>query len=119
MDQRKEIGRRGEDIAAKYLLSKGWELVARNWSSRFGELDIVANDGLQLIIVEVRTTTSNQYGLGFQSVQYRKQQQVRKLAQQFIGRQQLEHLPIRFDVISVLLSKDRKFVDLQHLEGAF
>lgn len=119
MDPRKEIGRRGEDIAAQYLAAKGWELVARNWSTQLGELDIVANDGLQIIIVEVRTTTSHQYGLGFQSVQYRKQQQVRKLAQQFIQNQRLEHLPIRFDVVSVLLSKDRRFVDLSHLEGAF
>jgi putative endonuclease len=117
--QRKEIGRRGEDIAAQYLVSKGMELIARNWSTKFGELDIVAHDGLQLIIVEVRTTTSTQFGFGFQSVQYRKQQQVRKLALQFISKQKLQHLPIRFDVISVLLSKEREFVDLNHLEGAF
>ncbi|WP_028778296.1 YraN family protein [Shimazuella kribbensis] len=117
--QRKAIGQRGEDIAAGYLVSKGWELIARNWSTKLGELDIVANDGLQLIFVEVRTTTSNQFGLGFQSVQYRKQQQVRKLAVQFMQKQKLEHLSIRFDVISVLLTKEREFVDLNHLEGAF
>ncbi|MCH5584986.1 YraN family protein [Shimazuella sp. AN120528] len=119
MDKRKEVGRRGEDIAAQYLVSKGWGLIARNWSTNLGELDIVAHDGLQLIIVEVRTTTSNQYGLGFQSVQHRKQQQVRKLALQFISQRRLGHLPIRFDVVSILLSKNWEFVDLNHLEGAF
>jgi putative endonuclease len=119
IDPRKETGRRGEDMAAGYLVSKGWELVARNWATNLGELDIIANDGLHVVFVEVRTTTSNQFGLGFQSVGYRKQQQVRRLATQFLQQQHMEYLPLRFDVISVLLSKEREFVDLQHLEGAF
>jgi putative endonuclease len=119
IDPRKETGRRGEDMAAGYLVSKGWELVARNWATNLGELDIVANDGLHVVFVEVRTTTSNQFGLGFQSVDYRKQQQVRRLATQFLQQQQMGDLPLRFDVISVLLSKEREFVDLQHLEGVF
>lgn len=119
MDPRKGIGQTGESIAAQYLVTKGWELIARNWSTQLGELDIVAYDGLQLIIVEVRTTTSSQYGYGFESIQHRKQQQVRKLALQFISQQRWEHVPIRFDVISVLLTKDKEFVDLKHLEGAF
>jgi putative endonuclease len=118
-DLRKEIGRLGEDAAAEHLLSKGLQLIVRNWSTKLGELDIVADDGTQLIFVEVRTTTSLQYGLGFQSVNYRKQQQVRRLAVQFVQQQKWGHMPIRFDVISVLLSKERKLTSLEHLEGVF
>ncbi len=119
IDPRKEIGRRGEELAADHLVTKGWQLIARNWSTKLGELDIVADDENQLIFVEVRTTTSQQYGLGFQSVNYRKQQQVRRLALQFLQQMDYQHLPIRFDVISVLLSKDLQLVTLEHLEGAF
>lgn len=118
-DIRKVIGRRGEELAAEYLITKGWKLIARNWSTKVGELDIVADDGTQLIFIEVRTTTSQQYGLGFQSVNYRKQQQVRRLALQFVQQQNKGHLPIRFDVISVLLSKEGQLIDIKHLEGVF
>jgi putative endonuclease len=118
-DRRQAIGQTGEDMAAQYLVSKGWQLIARNWRTKRGELDIAAHDGLQLVIVEVRTTTSQQFGLGLESVGTRKQEQVRRVAMEFIQQHNYAHLAVRFDVISVLLSKDREFIDLQHLEGVF
>lgn len=82
MDQRKETGRIGEKIAAEYLQNKGWRIVDRNRSSRLGELDLICEDGNSLVFVEVRTTCGKQFGFGFQSVDFRKQQKVRRLALQ-------------------------------------
>lgn len=71
-DMRKETGRIGEQIAVDYLQEKGWHILHRNWSTRLGELDIIAREGKTVVFVEVRTTTSIRFGYGFQSVDVRK-----------------------------------------------
>ncbi|MGA9173468.1 MAG: YraN family protein [Thermoactinomyces sp.] len=118
-DRRKEVGRLGENIAAHMLLEKGYVIVERNWTSRLGELDLIAQKDQQLVVVEVRTTCGGRYGYGFQSVDFRKQQKVRRLAIQYIQQKQLEHLPVRFDVVSVLLDRELNPLQIEHIEGAF
>jgi putative endonuclease len=119
IDQRREIGRIGEDAANNYLKAKGYTILARNWSTKLGELDIIATDQEAIIFVEVRTTTSNQFGYGFQSVDFRKQQKVRRLALQYVQTKKLSGKLIRFDVISVLLGSDRKVQEINHIPAAF
>lgn len=118
-DRRKETGRIGEQWACRYLEKKGWTLLERNWRTRIGELDIIARNQEQIIVVEVRTTRHNRFGLGFQSVNSRKQHQVRRLAAQYIQLKGLQDVPLRLDVISVLLSPSDRPIRLDHLEGAF
>lgn len=118
-DRRKEVGQAGENAACKYLTGKGWTILDRNWTTRFGELDLIARDGEQLVIVEVRSTSGEQFGLGFQSVDFRKQQKVRRLALAYIQQKRLANLPLRFDVVSVLLDRDQVPVRIDHIEGAF
>ncbi|MBA4494707.1 YraN family protein [Paenactinomyces guangxiensis] len=118
-DRRKQVGKAGEDEAAQYLLKKGWEILDRNWSSRLGELDIIARNREQVVFVEVRTTSGARFGFGFQSVDIRKQQKVRRLALQYLQQKRLEHVPVRFDVVSVLLDRNRVPVQMDHIEAAF
>lgn len=118
-DPRKMVGRRGEEVASLYLVEKGFVIVERNWHTRQGELDLVAQKENQLIFVEVRTTSSNRFGYGFQSVDHRKQQKVRRLALQYLQQRRLFHMSIRFDVISVLLNEQLIPVRIDHIEGAF
>jgi putative endonuclease len=118
-DRRKEVGRMGEKLAADMLRDKGYEIVERNWASRLGELDLITQKDGQLVIVEVRTTCGGKYGYGFQSVDVRKQQKVRRLAIQYIQRKQLGHMPVRFDVVSVLLNRELLPRQIDHIEGAF
>ncbi|SEN14062.1 YraN family protein [Lihuaxuella thermophila] len=118
-DRRKEVGQAGEDAACKYLTGQGWTILDRNWTTRFGELDLIARDGEQVVFVEVRSTSGGRFGFGFQSVDFRKQQKVRRLALAYVQQKRLEHLPIRFDVISVLLNRERVPLQIDHIEGAF
>lgn len=118
-DRRKETGRAGENAAAHYLTEKGYTILERNWSTRLGELDIIASEKEQIIFVEVRTTSGVRFGFGYQSVDIRKQQKVRRLALQYIQQKRLEHLPIRFDVVSVLLDRGISSIQIDHIEGAF
>ena len=118
-DCRKTIGHVGEKLATIYLKGKGMVILHRNWSTRLGELDIIAKEGDTVVFVEVRTTTGTRFGYGFQSVDYRKQQKVRRLSLQYVQHHRLESNPMRFDVVSVLLHKNQELDGIQYIRGAF
>lgn len=119
MDTRKMTGQRGEKIAQAFLRQQGWTILDVNWRSRIGELDIVAipPDKPCLVIVEVRTKRSTRFGTAAESVDYRKQQKVRRLGLQYAQRHRLLDMPLRFDVVTVTLSSGKP--DIVHIPGAF
>lgn len=80
MDKRKETGQFGEDLAAKYLKKKGYELVERNWRTRAGEIDIIAKKNAVIYFVEVRTKSTEEFGSPLESITPRKQAQIKKMA---------------------------------------
>lgn len=119
-DRRRETGRIGEAHAVRRLRRQGWQIIETNWRTRLGELDIIARDGDGiLVVVEVRTTRSRRFGYGFQSVDFRKQNQVRKLALQYAQLRGWGDEPMRIDVISVLLSPRDEPERIDHVRGAF
>jgi putative endonuclease len=78
--RRRQLGRQGEDLAATWYEKRGFEVVARNWSCRAGELDIVACKGSQYVFCEVKTRSSGAFGLPVEAVDARKQARLRRLA---------------------------------------
>jgi putative endonuclease len=68
MAEKDDLGRRGEDEAAAYLEGLGWRVVDRNWRCPRGEVDIVALDGTELVIVEVKTRRGRGYGHPLEAV---------------------------------------------------
>ena len=117
---RKQIGQLGETLAAEYLQNKHWHIKERNWRCRSGELDIIAEDGDTLVFVEVRTRrNTGMFGSPQESVNWRKQQQVRQTAVAYLYRIGMPNRTIRFDLVSVLLSTSEDFISLDHLEHAF
>ena len=120
-DTRKAVGAHGEAVAAAYLARQGYQVLARNWRRAGGEIDIIAATGDTLVFVEVRTRSSRAYGSGEESVDWRKQRQVRKVAALFLSEAgSLRYRRFRFDVIAVQV--DRRTADvlaLRHLQDAF
>ena len=110
------LGRRGEDAAALLLAGEGWTLVARNWRCREGELDIVAVDGADLVVVEVKTRSSELYGHPLEAVDDRKRRRLLRLAAAWAA----EHpghargRRLRVDAIAVTGRSPETFV-LEHL----
>lgn len=119
MDKRIQLGRLGEQAALSYLVTQGYRILEQNWRCRAGELDLIAEIGTTLVFIEVRTRSSYSFGTPFESVDYRKQQKVRKLAQIYLNYgSTLADQDLRFDVISVQLdASGRPAID--HLSGAF
>lgn len=119
-DRRKQTGNRGEDIAAAYLEQKGLRLLARNWRKASGELDIIAAHGSTLVFVEVRTRSSHSFGSGEESVDQRKQRQVRRMAALYLSECGAVQRRYRFDVIIVdLTGPGRALREIRHYPNAF
>lgn len=115
-DDRKEWGRRGEEQAAEYLRSKGYRILYRNYRTRTGEIDIIAESEGVIVFVEVRSKRSTRFGRGAESVDFRKQNRVRQAALFFLSQKGLLDRRIRFDVIDVFFAPAPQIL---HLESAF
>ena len=114
------LGRWGEALAADYLRRHGYEIVAAGWRCRFGELDLVARDGIYLCFVEVKLRRSTAFGTAAEFVDGRKQQRLRTTAQLYL-QQNPTRLQPRFDVIEVLAPQgmETKAPKIRHLAHAF
>ncbi len=97
----KRIGDAGEDLAARHVQGLGWRVLARNWRGRFGELDLVAEDGSTVVIVEVKARASRSHGLPEEAVDSRKQGRLARSALEFLRARGLSDRPVRFDVAAV------------------
>lgn len=119
-DSRKQKGAAAEELAAAALIEKGYRVLDRNWRCRFGELDIVAETGETLVVIEVRSRSGTaSFGTPSESVNARKVMQVRNTAQQYVHHKRYYERPIRFDVISIILRPDLTPVSMDHIENAF
>jgi putative endonuclease len=117
-DDRKRIGERGEDAAAAYLERAGMTIVERNWRCKSGEIDIIALDGEQLVLVEVKTRRSTGKGMPEEAVTPAKQRKYARLAAAYIQHAGLASPSVRFDVIALLVvAEDRAL--LRHHRAAF
>jgi putative endonuclease len=95
-------GRKGERIACRFLLKQGFDILARRYRSRSGELDIIAYEGDTLVFVEVKTRRSSKFGEPWEFVDWQKQQILRRTAEDFIADHDLGQYAYRFDIVSVL-----------------
>ena len=107
----RELGHLGEDYACQWLRQRNWKILARNWRSRFGELDIIALDPeATLVFVEVKTRRTGRFGSPEQAVGPRKQTHLRRAAVQWLISHDRDpgarHRGTRFDVISLSVKSD-------------
>ena len=116
MTTRKQTGERGEDIAAAYLVTNGYTIVARNWRCPAGELDLIAETENTLVFVEVRTRRSSRYGTPEESITTAKQSKLVELAQTYLQQMQPPHPAWRIDVVAVWLRQGQPHIN--HIENA-
>lgn len=116
------LGRAGERLAAEHLRALGYEIVERNYRTRWGELDIVARTGDTLAFCEVKTRRAGgRAGGPLQAVGPGKQVRVRRMAAAWLAdrRDRPYAAVIRFDAIGVTFDARGRLLALEHLEGAF
>jgi putative endonuclease len=126
-DPRRTRGQIGESIAARHLERRGYRVIARNYRTRYGEIDLIAVDDGAIVFCEVKTRA----GVGrsgpaapFDAIGMSKRRRVRMMAAQWLAAQAEERsrprrAQLRFDAIGVTLGAGDRLVALDHLEGAF
>jgi putative endonuclease len=121
-DPRQHLGRTGEDLALAHLERLGYELVARNHRTRWGEIDLVVHNGEALVFAEVKTRRASGSGRGpWEALHERKRAQVRRMAAAFLSdvQDRPRSTDLRFDAIGVVIDARGRLVRLDHLEAAF
>lgn len=116
MAQHNITGKTAEDLAADYLLGKGYTLLARNWRHRRLEVDIIARKDGQLVVTEVKARSGTYFELPQAAVGKQKQKALTEAADAFITKNNL-NLECRFDVIAIVFNG--KEHELEHIEDAF
>lgn len=114
------LGPWGEALAADFLRRKGYEIIACNVRSRFGEIDLIARNKKFLAFVEVKLRKSDQFGEAREFVDGRKQERLRSTALLWLAEHESAHQP-RFDVVEVYAPQGLQTAKPQiiHLENAF
>lgn len=116
---RKWFGKRSEKFAEAYLKNLGWRILARNYSCKFGELDLVAREGDAIVFVEVRSTSGDDPLRAALSVNHAKQRRLTKLAQHFLQRRRLLDRTARFDVLALHWPENKTEPAIEHYRNAF
>lgn len=115
------VGRFGEDLAVRELEAAGMVVLERNWRCRErelpGEIDVIARDGRDLVVCEVKTRSGTAFGTPAEAVTRDKQVRLRRLGAAWLRESGLRVAAIRFDVVGVV--RDRDGVTVEHIRGAF
>ncbi|MDP3481253.1 MAG: YraN family protein [Desulfoprunum sp.] len=117
-EKRAVLGKKGEDLAARYLQEKGYTILLRNYRRKLGEIDIIAKEGQTLVFVEVKTRQTGASYFPAEAVTPRKQGQISRTAQEYLIHHNLLNKPARFDVISVSMSS-HGIPTIHHIPNAF
>jgi len=102
-DKRLKLGRRGEELAARYLQNLGYSILKNNFRCYYGEIDLIGQEGNTLAFIEVKTRSSLAFGSPAAAVTPGKQRKIFQVAQYYLSQHPCNN-DIRFDVVSVLVS---------------
>ena len=116
---KRSIGNIGEDIAVKWLVkNKNYNILDRNYSTGYGEIDIIAEDGKALVFIEVKFRNGTDLGYPYEAVNKNKQCRICKAALQYVQKKyNTADINIRFDVVE-LIKKDGVYY-IRYTENAF
>lgn len=112
------LGDYGERLAARHLGAAGLEVLARNWRCELGEIDLVLREGTTLVVCEVKTRSSTDYGTPHEAVTPVKAARLRRLAARWMAESGVRPTDVRFDLVAVV-KRRRGAPVLDHVRGAF
>ncbi|MCK8827122.1 YraN family protein [Natroniella acetigena] len=113
---KREQGARGEKIAKKFLRKKGYQILEENFWTRYGEIDLIGQDGDYLVFIEVKLSTSRSFASPLEKVDYKKRQHLIRVARYYLSLQQQE-IDFRFDVVAILSYQQQNKIKL--IKNAF
>ena len=113
----KELGRRGEEAAARFLFHRGYDILERNWTCVAGEADIIALDGDALVFVEVKTRTGSAMGFPAEAVTAKKRDRYERIACLYLEEHGFSDMMVRYDVVSIVVMPPDRAVVRHHINA--
>lgn len=110
-------GKIGEEAAEQYLIRKEYYILAKNYHSRFGEIDIIASDGKTIIFVEVKTRTQYMFGSPLEAITGNKLSKLVKTSQFYLSQRNMHGMPYRFDAIEVIFDGKNGKPIINHIQN--
>ena len=115
--QKRIIGDRGEDEAVRYLYDKGYKIVKRNYSCKFGEIDIVVKKDDTLVFVEVKTRKNNYFGEPQEAVDFQKLERINMAMDFFLNQYEIgDNYNLRIDVVEIIINDKNDGFEINHIE---
>ncbi|MCS7180842.1 MAG: YraN family protein [bacterium] len=109
-----EIGKLGEEKAIEFLKKKGYKIVDRNYRTKIGEIDIVAQKRKEIIFIEVKTRSSDDFGLPQEAINEKKLRKMEKVAFIYLNSKKI-NLPFKFEILSIIKTGDNFNFEIIHL----
>lgn len=116
--ERLQFGREGESAAIDFLKKKGYRILEKNFRSKLGEIDIIAEQAGVIVFVEVKARSSHEFGHPLTALTPAKQKKIIQTAQSFLAQKRIVDKPVRFDVVA-LTSKPSDSWEIELVENAF
>ncbi|MDQ2087202.1 YraN family protein [Herbivorax sp. ANBcel31] len=117
MNNKRLVGSIGEEMAIDYLKKNNYKILEKNFRyKRLGEIDIISWESDNICFIEVKTRSTLKYGLPRESVNFKKRENIRKLAQIYINRHNMHDKIIRFDVVEVYIEKHQDKIELKEVK---
>lgn len=111
-----QTGRLGENIARKYLTGKGYSIIAANFRTRYGEIDLICRKGDRIAFVEVKTRTGTGKGNPWEAITPRKLTHIQKAAQLFVLQNKMKEYKLSMQAVSIVLDRDMQVLAVDHFE---
>jgi len=119
LPNRKQKGQAAEEAAALFLLKQGYKIIQRNFRTRYGEIDIIAQEGEELVFVEVRSLSNSRLFGPADTLNHAKQVRLRRLARIYLSQNCCLDTVCRFDVVAVIIDRQGRVNSLELIKDAF
>jgi putative endonuclease len=116
MARHNELGKKGEELARKMLIDKGYEIIETNWRCDKDEIDIIAKDGDEIVIVEVKTRSTDFFGFPEDAVDTKKEKFLIRATESYLFENKID-VDTRFDIVAIILNT--KETKIHHIIDAF
>lgn len=117
MDIKIKIGKFGQDIAAEFFLKKDYKILEKNFYSRFGEIDLIAEKDGQVIFAEVKTRLGHNFGIPEDALDNNKAKKIKETALEYLIKNNINSDNYRFDLIAVEIDKENKSAQIRHYKN--
>jgi len=112
-----KIGKLGEKLAIEFLQKQGVNIIEKNYFTKFGEIDLIGIENKTIIFVEVKLRFNNSFGAPYEAVDSKKWVRLQNAAQLYLIDHNINDFDCRFDIVSILYSKDKKKFNIEWLKN--